>query len=249
MNHNMKKTRQQRRGFTLIELLVVMTIITLLISILLPALSAARDAARTLSCMSNERQAMLGLNMYTLDHNGFLPYGEDEDGIYWPGKINASYINDPAVFMCPDRLDEGNDRAVINYLNTSPPESSGFWKYTSYSCNHLGAMPDYNSTNRSPIRITETLVPTSKLLLLTEAYRPDKVADYGYYGYYMTSVPSSVYSLWTHGNVTNTAFLDGHCESMKSIELGWDPHANQQDMTHLVDGWQGFPWYISTAIH
>src|SRR5690625_3228755 len=60
----MKKYRVEKSGFTLIELLVVITIITLLISILLPALAAARSAAKTMQCMSNQRQTGIALFAY-----------------------------------------------------------------------------------------------------------------------------------------------------------------------------------------
>src|SRR5690625_5187936 len=69
----MKKPHKKQNGFTLIELLVVITIITLLISILLPALAAARDAARTMVCLSNQRQIGIGIFAFQTDHNGYYP--------------------------------------------------------------------------------------------------------------------------------------------------------------------------------
>src|SRR5262245_24155104 len=44
------------RGFTLIELLVVVSIIALLITNLLPTLSSAKGSARSVACLSNQRQ-------------------------------------------------------------------------------------------------------------------------------------------------------------------------------------------------
>lgn len=63
------------RGFTLIELLVVISIIALLIALLLPALGAARDAARSVKCLSNLRQAGIATGIYHVDHDGFFPFG------------------------------------------------------------------------------------------------------------------------------------------------------------------------------
>ncbi|MEQ9460524.1 MAG: prepilin-type N-terminal cleavage/methylation domain-containing protein [Phycisphaeraceae bacterium] len=57
------------RGFTLIELLVVISIIALLIGILLPALGAARDSARSIQCLSNQRQVAIARNAYAVDYN------------------------------------------------------------------------------------------------------------------------------------------------------------------------------------
>lgn len=67
--------RISRRAFTLIELLVVISIISLLISILLPVLGKARESARTVICLSNQRQ--IGQIFYY--------YGNDEKDAIIPG--------------------------------------------------------------------------------------------------------------------------------------------------------------------
>jgi prepilin-type N-terminal cleavage/methylation domain-containing protein len=64
----------RRRGFTLVELLVVIGIIALLISILMPALSRAREQAQRTQCMSNQKQLLLGIIMYTEDFKGAFPF-------------------------------------------------------------------------------------------------------------------------------------------------------------------------------
>ena len=70
-SHPARKSCQ--RGFTLVELLVVIGIIALLISILLPSLNRAREAARRVKCLSNMRQLVSAMYMFTQDHGGVMP--------------------------------------------------------------------------------------------------------------------------------------------------------------------------------
>lgn len=60
----MKQTGR-RLGFTLIELLVVIAIIAILAAILFPVFAQAREKARSTACVSNTKQIMTAVKMYS----------------------------------------------------------------------------------------------------------------------------------------------------------------------------------------
>ncbi|MCC6728292.1 MAG: prepilin-type N-terminal cleavage/methylation domain-containing protein [Chthonomonadales bacterium] len=65
----------RQKGFTLIELLVVIAIIAILAAILFPVFAQAREQARTISCLSNNKQIGLSVRMYAQDYDEEFPMG------------------------------------------------------------------------------------------------------------------------------------------------------------------------------
>jgi len=63
---------QSRAGFTLIELFAVITAVAVLAVVLLPALAGTKPNTRAFQCMNNERQLVLGWQMYANDNQGIL---------------------------------------------------------------------------------------------------------------------------------------------------------------------------------
>src|SRR5215472_11106673 len=131
--HDAAPLRGHRNGFTLIELLVVIAIIAILAAILMPVLSSAKKRAAQASCINNQKQLCLGMQIYVTDNNNSFPgiasrmYGyQPEDWIYWRTNtaLYPSFTKSPILtaitgmqkpsLRCP--LDTSDaDRLAYNY--------------------------------------------------------------------------------------------------------------------------------------
>ncbi len=98
----------RRAGFTLVELLVVIGIIALLIGILLPTLSKARESARTIVCLSNQRQVSTGIFMFANDR-GVIPTLSDD---------SAVKLVDPNGNLYDYRTDDAGNRFVKDWVSS-----------------------------------------------------------------------------------------------------------------------------------
>ena len=101
-------------GFTLIELLVVIAIIAVLAAILFPVFGKAREKARQSTCLNNQRQIALAINMYVQDNNStFFP-----DPISRPWNTYMAQTMNSKIFDCPSlttRASSANPAYGFNY--------------------------------------------------------------------------------------------------------------------------------------
>ena len=68
------KTRRTHHAFSLIELLAVIAIVAVLVALAIPALASARRSAKFAASMSDTRQLVNMLAMYTTDNRETHPY-------------------------------------------------------------------------------------------------------------------------------------------------------------------------------
>ena len=110
-------------GFTIVELLVVIAVIAILATLVLPALHRAKARSRGTQCMNNLRQFGWALQMYTDDHDDFLPYNMGLDGTK-KTVANGTYLNWVNNVMSWE-LDSDNTNTALLTVGGLGPYFSG----------------------------------------------------------------------------------------------------------------------------
>ena len=199
-----------KKGFTLIELLVVIAIIAILASMLLPSLNKARDKARTIQCVSNEKQMGNAIYMYTGENDGCFPVnikGFDSSGKPQAGDhfvrnmeragvikvgFSGNYVRRGSVANCP--LEPVKAVEGVSYTMA----------YVSYPINdymaggqHAGSYASNRPKIRASMRVNKITRPATRLLL----------AERGFSGRYFNNMGNTAPG-FPHSNPNNQLTSD-----------------------------------------
>jgi len=228
---------QKKSGFTLIEILVVVAIIALLAAILFPVFGRARENARRASCMSNLKQIMLGVMMYTQDYDERLPILVSTD---YPGsrvmpwfQRLVPYIKSSQLFQCP------SDNNTTERLQDAVPSAQRF--PVSYAANSYSTTGVGGSLNVAGRSLAEFEHPSTTVYLSDAgaqsagasgiAFNADGSLKLEKPGCPLLSAPFSSGATGTDNNwcgpnprhlgMTNVGFYDGHVKALKVEKWYW----------------------------
>jgi prepilin-type N-terminal cleavage/methylation domain-containing protein/prepilin-type processing-associated H-X9-DG protein len=222
----MMRLRKHLPGFTLIELLVVISIIVLLIAILMPALTAAQEAGRSVQCLSNQRQVVLGMHAYQADSSSYWPMyyfwpdayhsAHSAKTRHWGGVLWAlDYLKDaPTLLICP------------SFRGASLPSSSNLSNcHYGYNYMNIGTTNRSRGGARLAARHIDIHKPSETYALMDSGRNVITTSGDTKAGFYVVSDDSVTAAGFDpfarHSGRTqiNLMWADGHGSAVKVVDL------------------------------
>lgn len=217
--------RKPPAAFTLIELLVVISIIALLIAILLPALQQARNTARTISCLSNQRQVGVLLNVYATDNDGYHVPQSLPLTIAWPGLLIWQTTGTPRATLSSVAYPAGTDDIPYPILYCPTNMDNGLTGNNSnpyhYTTNYAANFDLFTPSNIPLLRLSDITKPSESgdLWDAKESLtQPGRWAAGGGFITHIQAGNANCVAGFIHGNAddpqrggaANILYVDGH---------------------------------------
>jgi len=210
----MQSASRSCRRFTLIELLVVVAIIAILAGMLLPVLAKSREKSRRASCMSQVKQQLTAVMIYTGEWDDRTPVAAN-DGCNWMWDLNSVVVDElmsrgitRQMLYCPSNPVMRADKTA---LWTTYPAFRIIGYYYLFDRQGIGGLTGVTLNGSAFVsRLTNVANPTTQELITDASIEPG----------------NDNFSRWTSGGIevssnhaegtalggTNVGFVDGHAE-------------------------------------
>jgi prepilin-type N-terminal cleavage/methylation domain-containing protein/prepilin-type processing-associated H-X9-DG protein len=119
------KNKGVSAGFTLIELLVVIAIIAILAAILFPVFAQAKEAAKKAADLSNNKQILLGTQMYMNDYDDVFPMLRNSRP-NWQANVLTPQTNSGHIVLDPYIKNKGLWRSPNDSMGRCDALSTGY---------------------------------------------------------------------------------------------------------------------------
>ena len=210
---------KRKKSFTLIELLVVIAIIAVLAGMLLPTLGKAKDQAKTINCLSNQKQLMSAMNLYLGENQEDFSIRAGGDLLPWETKfqnnnyvtvlVSLGYLVRSNVFFCP----------AMEVSDISHPLCQPEWNFKNRAIGFRQL--HFYSTPAALVKETWYEVSFKKVKSPARYYIFADTTGSKSEPHYRSKPDAQTYHndnnyvsvFEAHGNKLNSAYLDGHVES------------------------------------